>query len=547
MTTLYRKYRPGVFADVIGQEHILKTLQNEVILGQIAHSYLFFGPRGTGKTTMARLISKALNCTGRKDKSAEPCNACGSCTSLIQNRSLDVIEIDAASQTGVDNVRENIIENAELQPTTSRYKIFIIDEVHMLSTSAFNALLKTLEEPPAHTIFILATTELHKLPATVISRCQRFHFQKIPADLMRERLKKILSEEKVAVEDEVLRRIIRQSEGCLRDAESLLGQILSLGGTTITVADAAAVLPLSDTGLLLGYLDHIIKKDAPGALTDITKLLETGGNLDRFFVNLIEMLRAILLIQAAPEQLESLHLDYSGDDLAHLKELSVLVTEAEVVTVIELALKRRLEIRTAPLPQLPLELLTIEWTCRGQMAARPTTTPTQGTKQPMAPAPAKAAPALAPVKTTAQITESPISPTAPTLEPATFTDSIKTALSSITGHKCHTSLADISARWNEVTSQLTASNPSITFILKMSTLVAATEEGLSITVPFALHQEKLMEAKNRKLIEQALYTVFNDRIILHCSTVPAAESAPGPSEAATITNLAAEFGGEVVG
>ena len=188
MPTIYRKYRPQKFSEVTGQEHIIKTIAGEIASGQIAHAYLFSGPRGTGKTTTARLLAKALNCEKRSEGNSEPCDNCLSCEEITGNRSIDVIEIDAASHTGVDNVRENIIDNAQFKPTKSKYKIFIIDEVHMLSTSAFNALLKTLEEPPAHVIFILATTELHKLPSTIISRCQRFNFHKIPTEQMRARL-----------------------------------------------------------------------------------------------------------------------------------------------------------------------------------------------------------------------------------------------------------------------------------------------------------------------------------------------------------------------
>src|SRR3989339_1919745 len=191
MSTLYRKYRPQKFSELIGQNHIKITLQHELERGEIGHAYLFCGPRGLGKTTTARLFAKAVNCVNRKDGESEPCNKCNSCTSIMTGNSVDMIEIDAASHTSVDNVRENIIENARFTPTSSKYKVFIIDEVHMLSISAFNALLKTLEEPPAHAIFILCTTELHKVPETIVSRCQHFDFKKVaPAEAIK-RLKMI--------------------------------------------------------------------------------------------------------------------------------------------------------------------------------------------------------------------------------------------------------------------------------------------------------------------------------------------------------------------
>ncbi len=494
---------------------------------------------------MARLFSKAVNCTNRAPDSAEPCNTCPSCENVNKNRAIDIIEIDAASQTGVDNVRENIIENSELQPTSARYKIFIIDEVHMLSTSAFNALLKTLEEPPAHTIFILATTELQKLPATVVSRCQRFHFQKIPTALMLEKLNKIVTEEQVAVEPAVLNRVIRQSEGCMRDAESLLGQILSLNKKTITSSDVSALLPTTDATQLIDYMQCLLKNETENALTIVTHIVAEGGNLDRFFVDLIELLRLLLWLQVAPQKIDSTMSDYTAEDTATLKKLSGLANENELIQLIELALKRRLETKTAPLPQLPLELLTIEWCCRQEPEA-PTPSPAVVPQsQPRKTTPISVTPKPAAV--------SPVAPPAPlpseeATPAATIAGSIKSALTSITAHRCQTTLADITAHWNEVIAQLASSNPSLTFILKMCTIQSADENGVTVTVPFAIHKEKLQEAKNRKLIEHAFVAIFKEKIPLYCSVAATTEttSPPAPTDTAMLTNLAAEFGGEIV-
>src|SRR3989344_2859727 len=203
-TSLYRTYRPKTFGEVIGQDHVKKTIQNELAQNRIAHAYLFSGPRGLGKTTMARLLAKAVNCQNRGGGEREPCTRCGACDEVTRGNSLDVLEIDAASHTGVDNVRESIVNTARFTPTSRRYKVFIIDEVHMLSTSALNALLKTLEEPPAHALFVLCTTEIHRLPQTIISRCQRFDFRKVGRPELIERLKSLVSQEKKNVDPAAL-------------------------------------------------------------------------------------------------------------------------------------------------------------------------------------------------------------------------------------------------------------------------------------------------------------------------------------------------------
>jgi DNA polymerase-3 subunit gamma/tau len=204
---LYHKHRPQTFSSIWGQEHIIQTITNQIKNNKLAHAYLFSGPRGVGKTTTARLLAKAANCRNRKNGEFEPCDTCDSCQEITSSRSIDVMEMDAASHTGVDNVREQIIENAQTQPTKSKYKIFIIDEAHMLSTSAFNALLKTLEEPPDFVIFILATTELNKVPETIISRCQRFDFKRLPAETIKKQIKKIAKTEGVEIDPAVIDRI----------------------------------------------------------------------------------------------------------------------------------------------------------------------------------------------------------------------------------------------------------------------------------------------------------------------------------------------------
>jgi DNA polymerase-3 subunit gamma/tau len=290
----YRKWRPQTWDEVVAQEHVVQTLRNAVRTGRTGHAYLLAGPRGTGKTTTARLLAKALNCLD-PDLAKRPCDACQHCQALNEGRFLDLIEIDAASNTSVEDVRE-LRDKINYRPTQGQYKVYIIDEVHMLSTAAFNALLKTLEEPPPHAVFILATTEIHKIPATILSRCQRYEFKRIPVNEIVKYLRKMAGEEKLEVDDDALLLIARQATGAMRDAISLLDQLASTG-QRVTLAEAQMVLGTATSNMVLDLVEAIIAGDAANGLKLVQAALDGGTDARQFARQIVDYLRSVLLVR----------------------------------------------------------------------------------------------------------------------------------------------------------------------------------------------------------------------------------------------------------
>ncbi len=351
---LYRKWRPVTFDEVVGQEHVTTTLRNMLSLGRVGHAYLFAGPRGTGKTTTARLLAKAVNCLA-DEQVDRPCNQCHICKAINDGRFLDLIEIDAASNTGVDDVRD-LREKIGFSPNEGRFKVYIIDEVHMLSTAAFNALLKTLEEPPPHAIFVLATTEAHKIPATVLSRCQRFEFRRIPLPQIISRLESLLEHEGVTAEPAALDLIARQATGALRDAESLLDQLFSSQSGGITLEQAQAVLGTASNEAVGQLVDAWVGNETAAGLTVIQRAVEAGTDPQQFSRQLVDYLRGVLFLKiggSVPSTIpESLHESMQ----AHSDGLEF----GELVAGIRRFGAAVVEGKGGWQPQLPLELTFVE-------------------------------------------------------------------------------------------------------------------------------------------------------------------------------------------
>lgn|GEM_PF-55277 len=352
---LARKYRPRTFEEVVGQSHVTKTLANAIESGRVGHAYLFSGPRGVGKTTTARLLAKSLNCPNAKG--AVACNKCDVCKEITNGTSLDVIEIDAASNRGIDEIR-NLRENVKYAPAGGKYKVYVVDEVHMLTDAAFNALLKTLEEPPVHVKFILATTAPLKVPETILSRCQRFEFVRIASDSIFTRIKDISLKEGFEVADEVLRMLSRRANGSLRDAESMLDQLVSAGLQGTDESAVTRLLGLSGAENFFSIMDSVKAGNAGQALKTLGELFDKGTNLDEFADGFLEHLRNLLLIKIHTD-LASL-VEASAGHVKRYKEQAKQFTEGDLLRLINLASKAAFSVRRSELPRLHLETAIVE-------------------------------------------------------------------------------------------------------------------------------------------------------------------------------------------
>ncbi len=360
MVALYRKYRPKTLDDFMAQDDVVGLLRNAAAHNRFSHAYLFYGGRGSGKTSMARQVAKLLNCTTRLEDAAffakaQSCNHCVNCQEIDAGNSLDVIEIDAASNRGIDEMR-NLKETIATSPAKSTHKIFIVDEAHMLTPAAFNALLKTLEEPPAHGVIILATTDYEKLPATIVSRTQRFYFRKIPRASIAKHLAFIAKQEQISIEPAALDTLAAASGGSFRDALSLLDQAHNITGGVITVADVTTMLGTVAQPLIHAFSRAIITSNTKEALRIVSELFESGANLVGFIKAVIGYLRSALTLQLNPDMLETLSVDFTDEQIGQLQELAGTAQADVVVHTLRQLLDTYMQMRTVPFARAPLEI-----------------------------------------------------------------------------------------------------------------------------------------------------------------------------------------------
>jgi DNA polymerase-3 subunit gamma/tau len=510
-SVLYRKWRSRSFAEVVGQEHVTRTLLNALSSGRVAHAYLFCGPRGTGKTSTARILAKAVNCL--EGGKGEPCNQCAMCQAINEGRALDLIEIDAASNRRIDEIRD-LRDKVNFAPNEARFKFYIIDEVHMLTREAFNALLKTLEEPPAHTIFVLATTEAHQVPSTIISRCQRFDFRRIPLTDMVNKLTHICREEGIAAEPDALELVAKRATGSLRDAENMLEQLHAHYGGTITLTQVQELLGLASDLRVQELARLIIRKDVPKGLATINALCDDGADLRQFARQLVDYLRQLLILQMEAGQI----LDLPQDARQEMHSLAAEATPQDLLRAIRLF--GQADTRLEGLNSLPLELALVEYSLHSEREGREVPQRANATEE-------KAHHSQAKPKQP--------EPIAPSLD-ITSGDPIE----------------QLSRNWPRILAEVRPVNKSIEAVLRNSCKVVAMEED-TVVLGFYwdFHKDKVEDPRNRRVVEGILSRIMGRHCQIQCILTPkepkAASKATAPQEDPLVQVAVQEYGARIVG
>lgn len=519
MAVLYRKYRPQTLKEVVGQQPIVRTLKNQVLANSPAHAYLFVGSRGVGKTSVARILAKAINCLkegdGTGNKTGDACGTCEVCKAVEKGNFIDLVEIDAASNTGVDNVRE-LIEHVRFAPSLGKYKVFIVDEVHMLSKGAFNALLKTLEEPPAHAIFILATTEAAKVPATIISRTQRFDFKKLALQEVEAQLEKIISSEGKNLPMEAIKLIALNSEGGMRDALSLLDKVFTLGDNP-AMEEIRLLLGITDTAVLEKFLELIVEAKAGEIPIFLDSLLEAGTDFVVLNRDFLEYLRKILVIKISGIQTVSL----LEDRKAKAVELASSLGEADILFICRLFLRSLKEQMSSPSPDLPMLLAGVEAAIHRQSA--------KGNGK---------GNGKLPEKINLSVQENPVqSPSILKVETKTE-PAAEEELGSI-------SEEEVRSKWAAAINRLMDINGPLAHLLKSSPMLAVQGGKIKVEVKYKFHKQNLEHPKNQQTLRNIFKEIYGQNLVLIGEVKSPSEGEPAGG--VPVLNEALKvFGGELV-
>jgi DNA polymerase-3 subunit gamma/tau len=517
---LYNKWRPRKWDEVVGQQHVVQTLRNAVVGNRVAHAYLFAGPRGTGKTTAARLLAKAVNCQN-SDPAARPCNECAYCIAVNEGRFLDLIEIDAASNTSVEDVRD-LRDKINFTPNQGQYKVYIIDEVHMLSTAAFNALLKTLEEPPPHAIFILATTEMHKIPATVLSRCQRHEFRRVPVDDIVGQLKRIVEAEKMTAEPEALTLIARQSAGGMRDAISLLDQMASTG-KEITLSLTQIVLGTATSQTVIALVGAVLDREPATGMNAIHTALDSGTDPRLLARQVVDYLRALLLVQMG----NTSQVDFAADTRTQAEKHARAFSQADVLRMIKSFNTAATDLRGGWQPSLPLELALAEMM---EIPATIQSIPTASAKK-------NQGETKVPLESKVEKTTSGRTVQKEAEKPAAQTTS--ESESTVT-------MDQIAKVWKQVCAAIKLQSSSLNALLNSCKLLEVKDGVLVLGFASDLLRSKADTPEQMKITHKAIADVLGEDVAVRCVVSNAKQSAPSDVKADGMVAAALKHGGEIV-